>query len=524
MSDVSGTQQQQQEKENDWTFEHIRTLVTWLNYSNVNMFLIDLSIKYYRTIITNVMAYTLLLSTISSTISISQLGISKESQPLLYDIIQYSFIGASTFSTLLIGYMRLFKVQETLDTNTLLYKSWLSFSTRISSEFQMPVHMRTSALELLQDMKNEYIDLFCKNPDIPLYVKLMANNYFQRNLNTMNSYRFRGAGCFYVRPNYIKRTNVFFIFQDIIKNEIKRLSAELTPINYEETEEDEHCVPSYYDGETGGQTYRPNNTYKKTRFSSRAIIEYKYDGPFIIIDVRDRDESITFRDDRKRVANDEAVAAAATLANYKAATAAFSAAAAAASSGARHGSLPDLTAAAELVDIAGDEMERMAAHIAASTGLTFESSNQNQQPRNNPNRRKTLFKHFRKSSDAIGDNRQRSESPPPPSRRERQMSFSLPERSLIEQSQSRPSQSRSNYNMIDALRKYKAEQLLTEDERRQKMARIAAAAAAAATASSSTAPPSSGSSTASVTASDRHPNSSQKESSSIRSVQNDEDF
>ena len=515
MSDVSGKQQQpqqqqqqQQEKENDWTFEHIRTLVTWLNYSNVNMFLIDLSIKYYRTIITNIMAYTLLLSTISSTISISQLGISKDNQPLLYNVIQYSFIGASTFSTLLIGYMRLFKIQETLDTNTLLYKSWLSFSTRISSEFQMPVHMRTSALVLLQDMKNEYIDLFCKNPDIPIYVKLLANNYFQRNLTTMASYRSNKWYICRSRPNYIKRTNVFFIFQDIIKNEIKRLSAELTPINYEEADDDDHYVPSYYDG---AETYKPKSTYKNTRFSSRAIIEYKYDGPFIVIDVRDKDESITFKGDRKR-ANEGA--AAATIANYKAATAAFSAAAVAAAAGSSNYSenIPELTAAAELVEVAGDEMGKMAAHIAASTGLTFTS------PRA---KRKTLLNRFRRSSDEIGDNRQRSESPPLPSHRERQMSFTLPERCLIEQSQSRSTHNKTYSDILETMRKTKNEIQLSEDEKREKIARIAAAAAAAAR-KYSISSPSSGSSTA--TASDINPNSSQRESSSISSVHQADEF
>jgi hypothetical protein len=295
-----------------------------------------------------------------------------------------------------------------------------------------------------------------------------------------------------VRQNYIKRTNVFFIFQDIIKNEIKRLSAELTPINYEEDDED-NTVPSYYDD----SQHPKRNTFKKTRFSSRAIIEYKYDGPFIIIDVRDRDESITFRDNRKE-------AAAATLANYKAATAAYSAAAAAAANSSAVGSNPhnsELTAAAELVEVAGDEMGRMAAQIAASTGLTFTS----------PNRRKTLLQRFRKSSDAIGNT-----EPAPPSRRERQMSFSLPERSLIEQSQNKAN-SKTYYDMLEKLRQ-KKELPLTEDERRQKIARIAAAAAAKVTASSASSE-SSASSTATAPLR-RH----DADSSSITSLQPTDDF
>ena len=267
--------------ESDWSFEHIRTLITWLNYSNVNLFLIDMSIKYFKSILSHVMAYTLLFSTVSSTISISQLGISQESSPSLYSGIQYAFIAASTLSTLLIGYVKLFKVQESLDTNTMLYKNWLEFSTRISSEFQMPVHMRTSALELLQDMKTDYIDLFCKNATIPFPVQRSANLYFQKHLATTPV----RPSC-WSRPNYIKRTNIFFIFQDIIKNEIKRLSAELTPINctYDESTEFDNVVPSYY----------PHNGTMPRYIGQQAIIEYKYDGPFVVIEVKDRAESAAF--------------------------------------------------------------------------------------------------------------------------------------------------------------------------------------------------------------------------------------
>jgi hypothetical protein len=374
-------------------------------------------------------------------------------------------------------------------------------------------------------MKNEYIDLFCKNPDIPIYVKILANNYFQRNLTTMTSYRSNKWYVCRVRPNYIKRTNVFFIFQDIIKNEIKRLSAELTPINYEETEDD-HYVPSYYDG-IHTESYRPKDTYKNTRFSSRAIIEYKYDGPFIVIDVRDRDESITFKDDRARAANEDA--AAATLANYKAATAAFSAAAAAATadSGMKYGCLPDLTAAAELVEVAGDEMGRMAAHIASSTGVSYNSPSYSSHspsyssPIQNNNKRKTLLQRLRRTSEPVVDNNQRSNSPPH-SRRERQMSFTLPERSLIEQSHTRSTHNKTYYDMFDNMKKTKTEIQLTEDERRMKMARIAQAAAAAATARAIVV---SGSLVSSASSTTTAPNSyNDNDSASFTSAQIADDF
>ena len=375
--DISGT---------DWTFEHIRTLITWLNYSNVNLFLIDMSIRYFKSILSHVMAYTLLFSTISSTISISQLGISVDNSPTLYYGIQYTFIAASTLSTLLIGYVKLFKVQEALDMNSVLYKQWLTFSTRISSEFQMPVHMRTSALELLQNMKNEYIDLFCKNATIPFPVQRSANLYFQKNLAT-TAVR---PGC-WSRPNYVKRTNIFFIFQDIIKNEIKRLSAELTPIMFNgHLGEYDNMVPSYYSSGAGGgeganasphTPILPGMTRQNTAgtgaphyIGPQAVIEYKYDGPFIVIDVKDRSESAAFIRQNLRHKKSEAAASAA------------------------------------------------AAPVATNTSPTGETSR----------KRSTLMSHFKRQP----SNGQSTllDVFDIPSRKERQMSFSLPEMTIIQQS------------------------------------------------------------------------------------------
>jgi hypothetical protein len=353
--------------ESDWSFEHIRTLITWLNYSNVNLFLIDMSIKYFKSILSQVMAYTLLFSTISSTISISQLGISQETTPALYKGIQYTFIAASTLSTLLVGYVKLFKVQESLDMNTMLYKKWLTFSTRISSEFQMPVHMRASALELLQDMKNEYIDLFCKNATIPFPVQQSANLYFQKNLATTPV----RPSC-WSRPNYIKRTNIFFIFQDIIKNEIKRLSAELTPISCTYGDEAvnaelDNVVPSYY----------PHKNTIPHYIGPQAIIEYKYDGPFIVIEVKDRAESATFI--RHNIRQKKQAAAAAIAA----------------------------APPSERMTRRRTFLARLGAAAAADAAVTTADPAEND------------------FLDMLAI----------PSRRERQMSFSLPERSIIQQTQ-----------------------------------------------------------------------------------------
>ena len=452
-------------KENDWTFEHIRTLITWLNYSNVNMFLIDLSIKYYKSIISHIMAYTLLFSTVSSTISISQLGISSDTQPQLFAIVQYCFIGASTLSTLLIGYMKLFKVQESLDTNTLLYKSWLTFSTRISSEFQMPIHMRTSALELLQDMKNEYIDLFCKDANIPFAVKNAANNYFRRNLSTrIVKNEYSGSWCSY-RTNYIKRTNVFFIFQDIIKNEIKRLSAELTPINYSNDNNLDNIVPSYY-GDIN------NDTLKRNKLNPNVLIEYTYDGPFIIIDVKDRSESFTYVGKNQRmkmagVAEKAVRIAKSNLDNYR--TNMRSQVNEFVLEQSSSPTRPGFLSQSESDNNYENENKIINDAIALAISTTDTTTNSR--------KRKTLLSRFKRSNE--------SEEELPPINRERQMSFSLPERSLVQQSYNNAHNNPHNKTYYDlaSMKIQKAAMgaiSLSTDEERNKVAKLVSTAKKAA--------------------------------------------
>jgi hypothetical protein len=278
------SQKQMEENAKDWTYEHIRTLIYWMNIANINVFLLDASIQYYKKIVMQVMAFTFLFSSLSTTISLSQLGIDEKNNPNLSSAIKYTFVVASTISTILVGYVKLFKLQEMMDANIEMHKDWLEFATKISGELQMPKHLRTPALKLLQDMKDSYIGLFCKRPYIPAYIKRYANNYFMRYTQS-NKDEERSYWCC-TRNNYIKRTNIFFVFQDIMKNEIKRLAGEIelgnSPVTnpYEQTLIDGPLAVGSHLGAPKLPTsadIRPN-----------IMIRYIYDGPFISIEVVDK--------------------------------------------------------------------------------------------------------------------------------------------------------------------------------------------------------------------------------------------
>ncbi len=277
------TPDQMEENGRDWTYEHIRTLIYWMNIANINIFLLDASIQHYKKIVMQVMAFTFLFSSLSTTISLSQLGIDEDKYRALADGIKYTFIVASTISTILVGYVKLFKLQEMMDADIEMHKDWLEFATKISGELQMPKRLRTPALKLLQDMKDSYIGLFCKRPFVPGMVKRYANRYFMNY--TQNVIEERNCLCC-SRHNYIKRTNIFFVFQDIMKNEIKRLAAEIEVNNKVVNENDDSMI----DGPLGAGTElgRPKLP-ASSELKQNIMIRYVYDGPFISIEVIDKE-------------------------------------------------------------------------------------------------------------------------------------------------------------------------------------------------------------------------------------------
>jgi hypothetical protein len=246
-----------------------------------------------------VMAFTFLFSSLSTTISLSQLGIDEDRYPGLANGIKYTFVVASTISTILVGYVKLFKLQEMMDANIEMHKDWLEFATKISGELQMPKQLRTPALKLLQDMKDSYIGLFCKRPFVPGMIKRYANRYF---LNyTHNAIEERSCIC-YARHNYIKLTNIFFVFQDIMKNEIKRLAAEIEVGNNVINENEQ----SMLDGPlaSGTELGRPRLP-ESSELKKNIMIRYVYDGPFISIEVIDKPTQSQNKPDINNVINSE---------------------------------------------------------------------------------------------------------------------------------------------------------------------------------------------------------------------------
>jgi hypothetical protein len=276
------TPEQMEQNGRDWTYEHIRTLIYWMNIANINIFLLDASIQHYKKIVMQVMAFTFLFSSLSTTISLSQLGIDEEKNPGLATGIKYTFVAASAISTILVGYVKLFKLQEMMDANIEMHKDWLEFATKISGELQMPKRLRTPALKLLQDMKDSYMGLFCKRPFVPSIVKRYANRYFMNY--TQEVVEIKSDECC-SRHNYIKRTNIFFVFQDIMKNEIKRLAGEIEVGNTVVNENEQSLLEGPL--AAGTELGRPKLP-SSSELKQNIMIRYKYDGPFISIEVIDK--------------------------------------------------------------------------------------------------------------------------------------------------------------------------------------------------------------------------------------------
>ena len=147
------------ERGENWTEENIKTLNQWLHVGAININICDESIKYYRRQIRRNTIVNLIFSTIASTTSLSQFNTSIESNESLGLILKIFFSIASILIALSTGYLKVYQVQENLEQTIQYQHNLIMFSSRLSSEMQLPVKLRKDALYMIIKMKETYHEL-----------------------------------------------------------------------------------------------------------------------------------------------------------------------------------------------------------------------------------------------------------------------------------------------------------------------------------------------------------------------------
>ena len=155
----------------NWTLTNVTTLNEWILYAAFNIRCLELTISRNRSILRNQMILGLICSTLSGTLSVSQLNGNETSGT----IINYIFCALSFMIALSTGAMKIYKIQEHLEEAITLKLDWTTFATSIASELQLPIELRRDALFMIKKYKDTYLDLVQSEVEIPDFIKKTVN-------------------------------------------------------------------------------------------------------------------------------------------------------------------------------------------------------------------------------------------------------------------------------------------------------------------------------------------------------------
>jgi len=170
----------------NWNQTNVLTLFEWLTIAAYNIKCLELGSSYFRSIIRNNTIMGLVLSTLSGTLSVSQLGIQDPGQ-ILSKVLNGVFIALSFSIAIFTGYLKIYQIQERLEQYIRAKQDWIMFSTAIASELQLPIALRRDALWIIIKNKNIYLDLLKTDLEFPRRIQDRARAEFgKHNMKGLN--------------------------------------------------------------------------------------------------------------------------------------------------------------------------------------------------------------------------------------------------------------------------------------------------------------------------------------------------
>jgi hypothetical protein len=139
--------------------ENVRTLLQWIHISAIYLDVLIEAASHYRKVIRRHTVMNLILSTLASTVSLSQFNLNETSHPELSLSLKILFSVSSVILALSAGFLKVYQIQEKLEKSLQLQQDWTAFGSKITSELQLPVPLRKDALYMLVKMKETYSNL-----------------------------------------------------------------------------------------------------------------------------------------------------------------------------------------------------------------------------------------------------------------------------------------------------------------------------------------------------------------------------
>jgi hypothetical protein len=180
--DTAQIEQLQKSFGTNWEKSNIDTLTNWIWIGAHNIKILNLAISQKRFFLRINAMVGILVSTLTGTLSASQVNNVQQNNYYITTFTVLSFIVAA-FN----GYMKIAQIQESLEEFIKIKQQWVFFTTLIFSEFQLPVHLRQDALFLIWKYKSQYLDLIKIDLDINPYIRTTAEKMLQTYLHRFDT-------------------------------------------------------------------------------------------------------------------------------------------------------------------------------------------------------------------------------------------------------------------------------------------------------------------------------------------------
>jgi hypothetical protein len=152
-----------------WTTDNIRTLVQWNCIAAYNIEVLDMSISMYQKYMRWNVIFGLIMSTSSGAISASRFGSDPNSELIIAFNYVFTFMAFSI--AVFTGAIKIYQVQENLETFIRVKQEWINFSTLLVAEFQLPLTERQDAVTLIKNNKGKYLDLLKTPINVPKRIR-----------------------------------------------------------------------------------------------------------------------------------------------------------------------------------------------------------------------------------------------------------------------------------------------------------------------------------------------------------------
>lgn len=152
-----------------WTTDNIKTLVQWNCIAAYNIEVLDMSISMYQRYMRWNVIFGLIMSTTSGAISASRFSADPKSQLIVTFNYIFTFMAFSI--AIFTGAIKIYQVQENLETFIRVKQEWINFSTLLVAEFQLPLSERQDAVTLIKNNKSKYLDLLKTPINIPKMIR-----------------------------------------------------------------------------------------------------------------------------------------------------------------------------------------------------------------------------------------------------------------------------------------------------------------------------------------------------------------